>query len=54
MPESTTPPVNSGQGALPAGRDVMQRRVLSEPAYNGVQNTPRDSHRITPEGRVPR
>lgn len=53
-PTTTTPTVNSGKGALPATRDVMGRRVPSEPAYTHVEVAPRETHRITPGGSVPR
>lgn len=51
---STTPAVNSGRGSLPAGRDVVGRRVPSEPAYTYVERAPRETHRITPSGSVAR
>lgn len=51
---TTTPTVNSGQGALAAGRDTSGRRVSSEPAYTHVEVTPRETHRITPSGSVAR
>jgi hypothetical protein len=54
MSKSSTPAVNSGQGALPAGRDTSGRHVPSEPAYTRVEVAPRETHRITPSGAVAR
>ncbi len=53
-PTTTQPTINSGEGALPATNDVMNRRVPSEPPYTRVEYTPRDTHAITPNGSVPR
>jgi hypothetical protein len=52
--KSSTPTVNSGEGALPAGRDTTGRRVPSEPPYTYTETAPRETHRITPSGSVPR
>lgn len=41
-PTSTSPTVNTGQGALPAGSDRMGRRVPSEPPYSYVDTSGRD------------
>lgn len=54
MPKSTRPAVNSGQGSLPASRDTSGRHVPSEPAYTTVEVAPRETHRITPGGSIPR
>jgi len=54
MPKTTSPTVNSGQGALAAGRDTSGRRIPSEPAYTRVEVAPRETERITPSGAVPR
>jgi len=54
MPKSTTPVINSGEGALPATRDTSGRRVPSEPPYTRVEVTARETHRITPSGSVAR
>jgi hypothetical protein len=54
MAKSSTPAVNSGKGGLPAGRDTSGRRIPSEPPYTRVEVAPRETHRITPSGSVPR
>lgn len=50
MAKTTSPTVNSGQGALSAGRDTSGRRVPSEPPYTSVEVTPRDTHRLNGDG----
>lgn len=51
---SSTDTTNSGRGALPAGRDTTGRRVPSEGNYTHTETAPRETHRITPTGSVPR
>lgn len=54
MPSPSADTTNSGQGALPAGTDRDGRRVPSEGNYTYVERAPRETHRITPSGSVPR
>lgn len=54
MPKTTSPAVNSGQGALASTYDTSGRRVPSEAAYTRVEVAPRETERITPSGSVPR
>ena len=51
---SSTPTVNSGNGAQPATVDRAGRRVPSEGPYTYIERTPRETHRITPGGAVAR
>ncbi len=54
MPSPSADTTNSGQGSLPATTDTSRRRVPSEGNYTYVERAPRETHRITPNGSVPR